>query len=226
MSVRRVVLVVFAIALGWNGAAYADAFGDPQALAREVHEAGDYPDSLVLGDDTVWPRDVGPDGTTKERKRRPAPKPKSPPPAPASLPLASLGLPALIVVMAIVAAFALWIVWTLRRERTWKTQLDPTTTALPAGPDGVPEEDADPDALAAAGRYGDAVCALQRRALRRLGVPFANTAREAVRAIPPDDARKEPLTRLVRLAEAAQFAQYAVSAQEYRGAQADARVVL
>ena len=77
-------------------------------------------------------------------------------------------------------------------------------------PDGLPFEAGDPDALAAAGRYDEAILALLVRALRSVGwapsTEGSRTAREVLWGLGASDPRRIPLRVIVDGAERVRFA--------------------
>ncbi|MBX3250636.1 MAG: hypothetical protein KF901_25890 [Myxococcales bacterium] len=119
-----------------------------------------------------------------------------------------------VVAVALVALVAFLIVALLRRRRDEPAEVaTPRSARRPTGASAVNEllvDPGDPDALAAEGRYAEAILALLIRALRLAGWQpegqRSRTAREVLFGLPSSDPRHAPLDHVVRRAERARFA--------------------
>ncbi|MAQ16512.1 MAG: hypothetical protein CMN30_17175 [Sandaracinus sp.] len=98
----------------------------------------------------------------------------------------------------------------------WPSRSPDSPRAVGAAPpvrrtaDGLPFEVGDPDALAAEGRYAEAILALLVQSLRAVGwrpaVQDSMTAREVLASLTPSDPRQPPLRAVVDGAERVRFA--------------------
>jgi hypothetical protein len=175
-------------------------------VAREVHRAGRYSDRLPLAGDRAqgdpW---TGPGGGSSSSGSS-GPPPSAEPAAPAA---ASAGLSWVIAVIAIVLLIALFVAVLVSirpRERITThaaKKLEPP--AIARAPAAAPL--GDPDALAAAGLFAEAIAAALMQGLLAVGWrPEGNgrsrTAREILASVPHDDGT---LASLVELEERIAF---------------------
>lgn len=208
---------------------------DPREVAREVHAQGGYVGELRFRgrDGTVGSFPVAPHarpGSTEGGRRfdtgpgEGAPSERVPgrggEAAPPSRELRSFpdsffaGLAVSRVLLGVVAVLLLGlfvaVAMTLRRPNPPSPPRRPRTAPSTRPADELPDELADPDALAAEGRYAEAIAALLAQALASVGwqpaQERARTAREVLGALPSGDARRPPLAQVVRLAERVRFA--------------------
>ncbi|MHC4971923.1 MAG: hypothetical protein ACYTG3_06295 [Planctomycetota bacterium] len=112
------------------------------------------------------------------------------------------------------------LLW-LARELAARYERKPPAAAVPAAaPRTAPAATADPERLAEAGRYGEAIHALLLRVLaelrRRAKILPAWTSREVVTHVPLGDAARRGLRALVHAVERTHFGGVAADAAEYR----------
>jgi hypothetical protein len=213
-------LVVLAFCL--LGAAPVLASPDPAEVARRVHEQGGYPDNLTVRRGGEWSSLFGPGGGGSGRPDSSSgPEPAEPSrserggwtmPAAAGASVVSV----LVLVMLGVGVVAL-VVWLVARasrgappEPATTQTARPRARPAPRAPAEAPASPGDPEALAAEGRFDEAIAALLHRALqwggwRPHGRDLSRTAREILAAVRADDPRRGPLEDIVRAAEAVRF---------------------
>lgn len=125
------------------------------------------------------------------------------------------------------ATLLLWLARELgaRFDKAPREAAAPGTAARPA-----PPVRADPDGLAEAGRYGEAIHALLLQVLgelrKRSEVPPAWTSREVAAQVPLADKAREGLRTLVRSVERTHFGGVPADEGEYRRRADDAAVLL
>lgn len=153
------------------------------ASAREVHRLGRYPSTLSIGADPAPPA---------ERRRRASG---------GDLIVIAYVLAALAAVSLLIAALSL---------RGLSREKEARENAIPAQASTAGMAPEDPETLARRGLHAEAIAALLRAGLRLTGwQPRSEgglTAREVVGRLDRQDARREALVELLRLAEAVRFA--------------------
>ena len=130
----------------------------------------------------------------------------------------------------IAVVVAIGVAW-LARELTARFDKTPRPAAAPSVvARDEPPAHIDPDGLAGAGRYGEAIHALLLRVFselrQRANVQPAWTSREVVTHVPLRDAARKGLRTLVHAVERTHFGGVAADAAEYRRRADDAAAVL
>lgn len=226
---RAVALVGVLAALLFATAARAS----PRQVAAQVHKRGGYPDSIHIqpgspgfgagqgqgGSD--WGPENDPSSPLRVHRsshpvRRSSKKSSGWSGSSGSSGSNALGVLLLGLLLAGLLVLVVWLAARIRRP--------PVAEKEPRAPlpdNRAPEAAApgEPDALAAEGRFEEAMRAVLLRALERVGWSAdsgaATTAREVVRGLDRADARREPLAAIVRNAEAVRFAGAAATRERY-----------
>lgn len=215
---------------------------DPREVARQVHDEGGYAEELRLrdGDGSLisFPFGGGGDGhggrrfdvggggdARSDRIAGRGGEASTPPP---SLPTfggslfsgRAVSTVLLVGVILLLLGLAVAVAYALSRRAPAPPVRRPAPRAGPSpAPAELTSEDADPDALAAEGRYAEAIAALLARSLRAVGwrptQERSRTAREVLAGLPSTDPRRAPLRRIVTLGERVRFAGDAATAALY-----------
>lgn len=233
--VARFALLVLVALVVTTGASVASAQRDPREVAAEVHARGGYSDGVrfesrgggglesfpSLGGDrqSDAPRSTrlgGGDGL-EERRTSGGATGRAPNDSgfdglfgAASQLVSHVLLGVVIVALVVLVGF---VIVSLLRRREAAPEED-TPVRVPRRPlaasEELPLDLGDPDALAAAGRYGDAILALLVLALKAAGWrpegQRSRTAREVLWSIATTDPRHSPLALVVRRSERVRFA--------------------
>lgn len=219
--VRAIHTALWLAILAWGSTALAES---PREVAARVHRAGGYADDLPVrsasdGERFVFPTGAGGGGDREARERRPSKNERAGPRERSSreLPMPAAGSSVLsylllAVGIALVVGLLFWILTSIRpRAGADVTAAPPVRVRRgeeAAIPLGVPLIDGDPDALAAAGRYEEAIGAALVRGLyavgwRPEGLQRSRTAREILASSPSD--RRAELAALVAIEERVAF---------------------
>jgi len=226
--VRRALLVLALLALPLSAAAQ-----DPGEVAREVHARGGYGDALDfrspsgdLGsfpprpgageDQRRWDRGPG-RGDLRDREtgiggrgaeRTQMPRFRNPFGGGAGV----LGKVVLYGAFVFLALLIVWLAFQMRGQggKPKDPEPEPEEDESPEDPFALPWDVGDPDALAAEGRFDEAILALLVQALKSVGwVPDGQrsfTAREILASVASSDPRRAPLGEVVTGAERVRFA--------------------
>ncbi len=212
----------------------APAERSPGELAAEIHRRGDYPDHLdVRGSDGQVQSVPGAAGGRLRQNlqdmvrggaesRRESEVPEAEEDSGFEFPDLNfgaagewMGIAALVLLLTALAGGVVVMLLSLRgrRHETPKAKASPTNPSTPRpGRQGL-----DPDALAAEGRFREAIAALVLSALRTGGWPnvASDTLREALTQISPKDPRLPGFGALVRGAEQARYGTTAPTKELY-----------
>lgn len=228
---------------------------DPEGIADQVRRRGDYADRLPvaasenLGSDTrifgggasggggsgAGDRALGGDddddpAAPAEERSASERRSSSRGGAPAALPVAGGSSIVLWLGIAVLVGVLVFVLASLRPKAGALAQAPPRRGDVdaPAAPPGLTVVAGDPDELARAGRYEDAIAALLLAALREVGwrpegLMRSRTAREILASVGPGDARYAPLSELVSIQERVAFggdeateARWAAATRHYR----------
>lgn len=187
-------------------------------VAARVHREGGYGDRLRVGSPEGGPSITfgGGGSSASEPTSAPAPRRRSPSDAGPSLGAGLGALSYVLLGLALIAVVAL-VFLLITRMRPQGGELAPTRAARPrdVAPSALPgrglvDPFADPDALAAQGRFAEAIAAALLGSLRAVGwrpegSGKSRTAREILASVPSHDARRPTLAALVGLEERIAF---------------------
>ncbi len=213
---------------------YGQSHPDPREIAREVHAQGGYDDELRFRDsngnlgsfpfgneegggsqgrrfDAGGGTDATSDRTSGHRGDASLPSPRLPTFSGSLFTGRIVSHILLVGTVLLLLALVVAVIFAIGRREPTPPARRPGPRPLPTRDDWEPTwEAADPDTLAAEGRYAEAIGALLARALREVGwhplQERARTAREVLWGLPRSDPRHVPLAQLVSLGERVRFA--------------------
>jgi hypothetical protein len=211
---KRALVVSLLLALPILGSP-ASAQDDVREIAARVHREGGYGERLSVTDGEGGPRIVFGGGRRDAREpAEPDARRDAPSPGMIDVPPGSSWVAYVLLAVAIVVVVVL-LVGVLARARTGGGELAPAHVRSRPAPAphlgrNLAELEGDPDALAGAGRYAEAIGAAMIRGLRAVGWRpeghmRSRTAREILASVEPSDARRAALAELVRIEERVAF---------------------
>jgi hypothetical protein len=194
----------------------ASAQEDVREVAARVHREGGYGGRLTVDDGEGGPRIVFGGGGRREAREHAEARPRREERSPGtvSVPPGSSAVGYVLLAVAIVVVVVL-LVGVLARARPGGGELAPAhvrarPSSAPVPGRSLADLEGDPDALAGAGRYAEAIAAAMIRGLRAVGWrPEGHmrscTAREILASVDGADARRAALAELVRIEERVAF---------------------
>lgn len=205
----RVLIVLLAA-----GAAHAS----PRQIAIEVHARGGYPDKLHIAPGNPGYAVRGPEPAQRSSAGWRVKRANAGQPSVAPTHASSARLPDMLLLALVLAGLVVLGAWLLSR-RLPPPAGERSDEPAPDGTDPIVVEPGDPDALAAAGRFEEAMRAVLLCALESVGWSADNragtTAREVVRDLDGADARRAPLRAIVRHAESVRFGNVPPTRERY-----------
>lgn len=227
----RAFLLGAALTLAAPAAARAQSVRE---VAARVHQEGGYGERLRAGPGGGGPEIVYGGGGARPERNAPAPRPEPRPRA--SLPVGggasaiSYGLMGVAIVV-VVAAIILLLVRLRPAQGALAPPRERRDASEPASSSPLPgraiDPSADPDLLAAEGRFAEAIAVALVRSLvavgwRPEGLGKSRTAREILASV-PEGAQREPLRELVHIEERVAFGGDEATRERWERARAEWR---